>query len=169
MPTIIPGVRSDETVSIWWLPTLADPTAPKVSELTGATAVKLECLLSSAPDFSSSVETGKIKRLCSSVPREVAGSRSYSIGDLTLAYDPQSMATALSKGYVALAEGATGYFVLRSGVHVDTAPAALQLVDVWAGTVSTRDKLPPEDNDELKAKVGVTGALRIVENQALVA
>lgn len=151
------GVASDETVRIWWVPTLANPSAPTVAELTAATAVDLTCLLTEnwGPDYS--VEVAEIKRMCSKTATQRGGAVTYTFPDFIFAYDVQSLATAdINKAYAVLVQGAVGYIVLRFAVDVATAPTVADKVDVWNGQVTAGPlKLAPEANSELKAKSSV--------------
>lgn len=169
MPTIIPGVASDETVSVKFVQTLADPAAPKLTELNAASAVQLECLLTEnfAPD--ASADTTQIRRMCSKQTQERAGTVTRTIADLVGAYDPQDLAAPISKAYAALAPGATGFLVVRWGIHVDTAWATGDLVDVFPVEIAFRAKMAPEQSSELKfkAKPLVTGT--VVEDVPLAA
>jgi hypothetical protein len=61
VPTIITGVASDETVSVKWVPTIADVNAPKLAtEINAATSVTLECLLTETFSPDASVEVGEV-------------------------------------------------------------------------------------------------------------
>lgn len=155
MPTIIPGVASDETVSVKWVPTIADPTQPKLAtEINAATSVDLTCLLTEpwGPDYS--VAVAEIKRMCSKVATQRGGAITYTFPDFIYAYDSQALATAgINKAYAALVQGATGFIVVRYGKQVDTAWAVGDKVDVWNAQITAGPlKLIPEANSELKAK-----------------
>jgi len=169
MPTIIPGVASDETVSVKFVQTIADVSAPKLTELNAVSAVQLECLLTEnfAPD--ASADTTQIRRMCSKQTQERAGTVTRTIADLVGAYDPQDLAAPISKAYAALEPGATGFLVVRWGVHVDTAWTVGDLVDVFPVEIAFRAKMAPEQSSELKfkAKPLVTGT--VTEDVALAA
>ena len=71
-------------------------------------------------------------------------------------YDPQDMEAPVSAAYAALTDGATGYLVERRGVHVDTAWAAGDLVRVIPVEVANANPAPPEDDNELQARIAFT-------------
>lgn len=172
MPTIVAGIASDETVSVKWVPTIADPTAPKLAtELNAATAINLECLLTEIFAPNASAEVGEVRRMCSKQVQQRGGTVTLTIEDLIYAYDPQGLATLpINKAYAALVQGAKGFLVVRWGKHVDTAWAVGDKVDVWPVEISYGPiKLAPEANTELKAKSGVLVTGTVQQDKAIVA
>lgn len=171
MPTIIPGVASDETVGVSFVTTIADPAAPKLAtEVNAATSVKLECLLTEMFSPGASADVGEVRRMCSKTVQQRGGTVTYTIEDLVYAYDPQGANTLpINKAYAALKPGTKGYLVVRWGKHVDTAWATGDKVDVWPIEVSYQTKMAPEANSELKAKSGVLIVGTLSEDVALVA
>lgn len=172
MPTIIPGVASDETVSVKWVPTISDPTAPKLAtELNAATAIQLECLLTENFSPDASAETGEVRRMCSKQVLQRGGTVTLTIEDLIYAYDPQGLAAApINKAYAALVQGAKGFLAVRWGKHVDTAWAVGDKVDIWPVEISYGPvKIAPETNSELKAKSGVLVTGTVQADKAIVA
>jgi len=172
VPTIITGVASDETVSVKWVPTIADVNAPKLAtEINAATSVTLECLLTETFSPDASAEVGEVRRMCSKQVQQRGGTVTLTIEDLIYAYDPQGLVSAaINKAYAALVQGAKGYLVVRWGKHVDTAWAVGDNVDVWPVEISYGPvKLAPEANSELKAKSGVLVTGTLASDKALVA
>lgn len=171
MPTIIPGVASDETVSVKWVPTIADPTAPKLAtELNATSAINLECLLTENFNPGASAEVGEVRRMCSKQVQQRGGTVTLTIEDLIYAYDPQGLATApINKAYAALVQGAKGFLAVRWGKHVDTAWAVGDKVDIWPVEISYGPvKVAPEANSELKAKSGVLVTGTVAQDKAIV-
>lgn len=157
MPTVLDGVSSNETVSLRWVKTIADPTAPSLAtEINAVSSVALECLVVGNFDIDFSVDRTQLRRMCSRQVRERSGPVTYSIQDLFVVYDPQNLAAPVSKAYAALQDGETGYLVERRGVHVDTAWAAGDLVRVIPVEVANANPAPPEDDNELQARVAFT-------------
>lgn len=172
MPTIITGVASDETVSVKWVPTIADVNAPKLAtEINAAPSVTLECLLTETFSPDASAEVGEVRRMCSKQVQQRGGTVTLTIEDLIYAYDPQGLAAApINKAYAALVQGAKGYLVVRWGKHVDTAWAVGDKVDIWPVEISYGPvKLRSEANSELKAKSGVLVTGTVATDKALVA
>jgi len=170
MPTVLDGVASNETVSLKWVEDIANPAAPSLAtEINAATTVTLECLLTQTFSPDATVEKAQLRRMCSRQVRERNGAVTRTIADLIGVYDPQDMAADVSKAYAALSPGATGFLVVRWGVHVDTPWAAGDLVDVYPVEIGYRAKIAAADNDELQFKAGVSIIGEVEEDVALVA
>ena len=170
MPTVLDGVSSNETVSLRWVETLANPLAPKLAtEINAASSVALECLIVGQFDIDFSVDRTQLRRMCSRQVRERSGPVTYSIQDLFVVYDPQDLAAPVSKAYAALTDGAQGYLVERRGVHVDTAWAVGDLVRVIPVEVANANPAPPEDDNELQARVAFTVIGEVEKDVAVVA
>jgi len=170
MPTVLDGVSSNETVSLKWVETLANPAAPDLSsEINALTSVTLECLVVGGFDIDFSVDRTQLRRMCSRQVRERSGPVTYSIQDLFVVYDPQDLAAPVSAAYAALTDGATGYLVERRGIHVDTAWAAGDLVRVIPVEVANANPAPPEDDNELQARVAFTVIGEVLKDIAIVA
>lgn len=170
MPTVLDGVSSNENVSLRWVETLADPSAPKLAtEINAASSVALECLIVGSFDIDFSVDRTQLRRMCSRQVRERSGPVTYSVQDLFVVYDPQDMTAAVSKAYAALSDGNAGYLVERRGVHVDTAWAVGDLVRVIPVEVANANPAPPEDDNELQARVALTVIGEVQKDVAVVA
>lgn len=170
MPTVLDGVSSNETVSLKWVETLANPSAPDLStEINAVSSVALECLIDGGFDIDFTVERKDLRRMCSRQVRQRSGPVTYSVQDVFVVYDPQDLAAPVSAAYAALTDGATGYLVERRGVHVDTAWAVGDLVRVIPVEVANANPAPPEDDDELKARVAFTVIGQVLKDVAIVA
>jgi hypothetical protein len=149
------SIPSDGTVSLRWVPTIADPTAPKLSELTAATALALECYLKENFNPDGTSEDVEDRRMCSKQVFQRGGMITYTIDDLIAIMDPQNQESDSNKAYAALAPGATGFLVARWGIDLegDEAEWAVgQIVDVFPVEIGHRVKLQPEANSQLKFK-----------------
>lgn len=170
MPTVLDGVSSNETVSLRWVESIATPTAPSLAtEINAASSVALECLVTGQFNIDFSVDRTQLRRMCSRQVRERSGPVTYSVQDLFVVYDPQNMAAPVSAAYAALTDGATGYLVERRGVHVDTAWAAGDLVRVIPVEVANANPAPPEEDNELQARIAFTVIGEVQKDVALVA
>ena len=170
MPTVLDGVSSNETVSLRWVETLADPLAPSLAtEINATSSVALECLVVGNFNIDFSVDRTQLRRMCSRQVRERSGPVTYSVEDLFVVYDPQDLAAPVSAAYAALTDGATGYLVERRGVHVDTAWAAGDLVRVIPVEVANANPAPPEDDNELQARIAFTVIGEVQKDVAVVA
>ena len=170
MPTVLDGVSSNETISLRWVESIANPLAPSLAtEINAASSVALECLVVGNFNIDFSVDRTQLRRMCSRQVRERSGPVTYSVQDLFVVYDPQDMAADVSKAYAALTDGASGYLVERRGVHVDTAWAAGDLVRVIPVEVANANPAPPEDDNELQARVAFTVIGEVQKDVAVVA
>lgn len=157
MPTTVPAATSsDGNFRLWWVTTIATPTAPKVAtEILAASSVDLTCYLKEPWGASTSVEQVEDWRACLRTVLATPGTSKTELQDLIITHKVQVAADVANKAYAALPKDAQGFLVARYGIDVDTAPVATQIVDVFPVTVASRDKLPIERNSQLKAKVTV--------------
>ena len=170
MPTVLDGVSSNETINLMWVKTIVDPTAPSLAtEIKAASSVAIECLATNQFNIDFSVDRTQLRRMCSRQVRERSGPVTYSVQDLFVVYDPQDLAAPVSKAYAALQDGETGYLVERRGKHVDTPWAAGDLVRVIPVEVANANPAPPEDDNELQARVAFTVIGQVHKDVALVA
>jgi hypothetical protein len=115
-----------------FVPTIADPTAPKLStELNAAGALdvtKMFFASSARPDASANMAKAE-RRLGDVESFEFVGETSYTLGEVRYSFNPQG--AALSTGVQAfekLPQGTTGYLVRRLGINRDTDLAVGQFV-----------------------------------------
>lgn len=121
----VSAVDQSGNTTIWWVPTIADTAAPKVSEIGAANAFRVT--YSFTPDgwgLTGSQEKKADDRLTLDQTLEALGK---STASLTLKYVDS---TAANSAAVLLAEGTLGYFVERRGVSNATLVAAGQKVRV---------------------------------------
>jgi hypothetical protein len=153
MPVTFPtGVSARGNDSVIWVPTLADPSAPTVTELTSASAVNLSCALIG---FSPSVEQATFTdtRLCSKQTFNRLGSATYSIDTLNYVYNPQAVGGASpdpdNVAYDALTAGQNGYFVHRRGLDAQSVDvAADQIVNVYPVELGAQSDVPLDPTAE---------------------
>jgi hypothetical protein len=145
-PTFPTGVSARGNDSVIWVPTLADPAAPTVTELTGASAVNLSCALIG---FSPSVDQGTFTdtRLCSKQTFNRLGQATFSIDTLNYVYNPQTAgetpADSDNIAYDALQPGLTGFFVHRRGLDAQTVDVlADQKVNVYPAELGAQSDVP---------------------------
>lgn len=157
----IPSTPADGNVKVVWVPTIADPDAPTVTEVTGGTVVDVSCYLTGSgwnPGLSEQTVTDD--RLCSTETFEQMG---RSQRTLAVQYIDNPTSATDNDAFEAFVPGTTGYFVVRRGEAYDTALAAADVVDVWPVTAGQYSPLPPEANSVLKVdqKMFVTARVRI--------
>lgn len=127
------GVSTLGNETLIFIPALADPEAPTVLELTGASAINLSMAVRG---FNASADQGVVQdvRLGSTDRGEIPGAVTPSIDDVVYVYDPQDVGAASpdSIHYDTLKKGTVGYLVDRRGLSRETvAVAAAQIVDVY--------------------------------------
>lgn len=154
------GVSSNGTVTVTWVPTLADPAAPTVAEITAGTDIS--CYLTTTGlGLSVDQTTTTARRLCSKDDYTIGGSKTWTLSDLQYVWDPQSLYTDTNDAYVALAPDSVGYLVIRWGKDAEEAAAAGDVVDVFSVTLQDQIPQTPEANSELYVNqpVIVSGAV----------
>lgn len=155
----IPSTPADGNVKVVWVPTLADPTAPTVAELTAAGVVDVSCYLT-ADGWSPGMDEQVISddRLCSVQTFEQPGRSSRT---LSVKYIENPGSATDNKAYTTFTPGTSGFLVQRRGKPFDTAFAAADVVDVWPATTGKYDPQPPEANSVLKVaqKMFITGTV----------
>lgn len=163
----IPSTPADGNYKVVWVPAIANPDAPTVSEVTGGTAVDLSCYLTAdgwTPGLSEQVITDD--RLCSVETFEQVGRAART---LAVRYVVNPTDTVNNKANDTLVPGTDGYFVTRSGKAFDSALAAADKVWVWPVTPGQYNELPPEANSVLKQEQKMFVRARVRANVAIAA
>lgn len=136
---------TDGNIKVAFVPTIADPSAPTVTELTAGT--DLECLITAdGLNLSVDEETISVPKLCDTVNSEAPGRATYS-AELTLVRkdtDTEDVAWAT------LLRGTKGYLVLRYGKPATTDYATADKVIVFKGAWGERKLQQPEANNAVK-------------------
>lgn len=153
-----------------YVPTIADPSAPTVAELTGASVLDLSCYFY-AETGRPSQTTNRVtrpKRVCDTVTFEQIGDTTYAGGDALYALDPQAAPASEGKdAYETLPEGTTGFLVRRLGVDVDTAITAGDYVDVFPAEFGPA--MPTTTGDAEAAEVAAMQAFAITAQPTFLA
>lgn len=145
-----PGVTAEGSVSVLWVPVIADPAAPKPTELTATGALNISCYLTKDGfGVTSEQETSTDERFCSKQVFETLGKIKETFDDLVYVYDSQNPASLTHKAYVTLAPGSKGYLVIRWCKDNETAIAVGDVVDVYPVAMGTQTKRKPEANSNL--------------------
>lgn len=138
------GVVTQGMASLWFLPAIANLTAPKVlvSEFSAASAINLTGMIEGFgvnADQSSGTDVRYGSTQVYQIPGRVTLSPS---GTLNYVYDPQNPTSATYGAYLGLKLNTKGYLVNRLGVAVATAPAATQTVDVYPVQFGDQTRAP---------------------------
>ena len=127
-PTRPKGVKAYLTDKWVWVPTLANPAAPTVSELTGASSLDVTLMFyqsSAKPGSSTNMATAP-KRVGDGQSYQFVGETQQTLGEMRYAFDSQSSTGSDGrKAFEKFPEGATGYLVRRRGKN--------RLLDIIAG------------------------------------
>jgi len=117
-----------------FVPTLASPSAPTVTEITGASSLDITNIIfadSGQPSQSTNRVTAN-RRWGTTTTHEFIGDTAYTGGDMTYALDPQAVAASDGKKlWEKIPAGTTGYLVRRLGVSRSVTPTVGQFVDVF--------------------------------------
>lgn len=168
------GVNAQGAVKVVWVETLTDPTAPSLAQINAATSLDVSLMLYEGgwqPGVNSNKVTAK-RRLGSRKQYEKFGTTTDTLADLQYQFDPQSAPGSDGrKAYEKFAEGATGYFVERLGLAIETDMAVGQRVNVYPVVLGPKST-PVDTADEaaeiqITQPVGITGATRL--DKAIVA
>ena len=157
------GIDAQGNAALWFLPAIADPTSPTVSEFTAG--VNLSCAIDGFSAPSEQASTNDI-RYCSTQQFETPGRVTTTIDPINYVFDPQEPDNAIEyKHYNTLVAGSRGFLVNRLGMDVNTAPLAGQYVDVYPVTagVQARQAIDPSaEGAKIKVtqKFFVTGPVR---------
>lgn len=168
---IPPGVDSDGADLVAWVPTLANPAAPTVAELTAPAAVLIACYLTGTFEPTADTETNEDKRYCSPETSETPGKTKFAISDIEYIADPQNPASQSNKAAETLVDGLSGYFVRRMGKDVEANPAfeATDVVEVYTATLGPQIVLPGESGQKVRIRQKVMNVRRTAYNYPLAA
>lgn len=138
MATVPPSRPVDGQLTVWWVPTIADTSAPKVAEITAG--VDITCYLSDTKvGVSKEQTTIPDRRMCNTTALQIPGSGTATADDITYIYDPQAVdAAPMNLAFDELVEGSVGHYVVRRGVAYGTAASAGQQVEVQSATNGVR-------------------------------
>lgn len=158
LETVPAGVVSDGNGLVLFVPTIANPAAPTVAELTAGTVKKITySITGDGYKHDTTVNTVVAERLTLAQAIQYDGTVTDDL-EITFAYTN----TVGDVVRLALPQGTTGFIVERWAVPNDTAIAAAQLVDVIPIKASIQRKNAPAKNQELtrSLKLNVTGPVQ---------
>lgn len=153
-----PAVDQTGNLTIWWVPSISDVTAPKASTEIGATgSFRLTySFTEDGWDFDASQAKNPDGRLTLKQPLESLGTSKVSLK--TLKYVES---TAAGSANVVLVEGTSGYFVERAGVPNSTLAAASQKVRVIPATLGKQMPGPRDGSGKFTVvqEVAINGVI----------
>ena len=161
--TVPPGLKAEGNSKVAFVLTIANPSAPTVAEVTAASGVDISFfLMAGAFQPNQEQARGDDRRYASKQVFQTLGRKNASIADIRYIADPQAApGTANNKAMEVLAEGQTGFAVVRYGLDAETVDfTAAQKVDVWPVICGVQNKTPLAEDDEF-AKITITQALAV--------
>ncbi|MDF1705014.1 MAG: hypothetical protein P1U38_09595 [Aeromicrobium sp.] len=141
-PVFPPGITVRGNVKLAFVTTLADPTAPKLTEINAGSSVDISCMLAT-DGWKPALEQNKgnvPRRVCSKNDREVLGAEKYTFPNLHYSNNPQGEDGSPGvKASETLVPGTTGYVVERLGLDsIEDDFAIDDYVNVWAITLGAQ-------------------------------
>lgn len=166
IPTSIPA---DGSVKVLWVPTIADPDAPTLDELTDTGVIDLSCYLTDdgyAPAIDEQVSTDN--RLCSRQTFEQPGRFTYTL-NLTYVYQGQDLSAPDNRAFATLRPKEAGNVVSRWGADYELPIELGDLVEVWPATCGQQMKQAPEANGRLRLMQRIFITSLVTKDVAVVA
>ncbi|HET8614290.1 MAG TPA: hypothetical protein VFL94_02110 [Actinomycetales bacterium] len=155
-----------------WLfvPAIADPDAPKVTEINAGGGLDMSCYFytdSGRPDVSQN-RVQAPQRICDTEQFESLGSASWTGGDALYAVDPQgATGSDGKKALETLPEGTTGFLVRRFGIQVDDDVATGDFVSAfpveWGVVLDTTEGDGEAAEVAIKQAYAITGRPSILK------
>lgn len=137
------------TTKIWFVPTIADPSAPTSAEVTAGD--DLTGQLAEITGFNFSNNPIDTPDMASAFVGKIPGEDTTDNSDLTFYEDDSSNPIS-----TALAKGTTGYVVIFPAGIAGATPAAADVADVWPAIVASNSRQYTADNEAAKYQVMFT-------------
>ena len=154
-----PSVPVDGMLNITWVATLADPNAPKLTEIAAVSSFNMTCYLTKDGSFKDAAEQAKFidARACTTEEWDMLGATKRSLENLVYVYTPQAaLAAPTNAAFEKLAPGGVGYFIVRRAVAYETALAIGQFVSVWGVILGSRHEVGDTTNAVFKMSQGIS-------------
>jgi hypothetical protein len=166
--TAVPGVVAAGRVPVWIIPSAlvaADPVEGGVysialADLTDPTTVKIDCHMDAGDMSVTRTPTTKSRqRLCQIVAENTVTGETI---DITISgvYDQQeAMSAEVNEAYSALPEEELVYVAVAYGWDSSVTPTTATVIDLYKGTVQSRDKnFPTTIDEDLKFSAVLSGS-----------
>lgn len=158
----------DGAVLTLWVPALADPTKPKLSELTGTAALMLSCYWQKDKDltFEADTATEEDNPACLRDTVRRQGRTTWTAEAIEARYDPQNPESIANKAYMTLGEDLSGFIVQRIGKYVEDFPviAAGDIINVFATTLGKQVPLRQEENGKATFRQALFDVRRVAKD-----
>lgn len=150
---IPPGITSMGMVSVYWVDAIADPSVPKLTEVTSPTAaLDIGCYITEWTVVDAEEEVIEDRRFCSKTVYGDFAEVKVTFDDLRYVIDPQHPDSITSKARAMLTEGKTGFLVLRWGKDNEEPLAVADIVDVYPAKLGRPVKQRGDGKSNLMAK-----------------
>lgn len=143
----VPATPADGNFAVWVVPTIADPKAPTVTELSAASRVDISCYIT-AGGYTDTLEQAAIadERLCDTFVAELPGRVTPSVEITFIDNTNSPLETTHNEAVEALEAGADYWIASRRGIAFDSLPTADQKVNLRRVIGGVHNPLPPEAN-----------------------
>jgi len=161
------AVSTNGTTLVTFVEAIANPAAPKVTEINAGTSLDLSCYLTGdGLTTETSENTTEDPRLCSKQIFEARGDYTDTM-EITYVFNPASPDD--DEARLALPAGTSGFFVIRWAVDSEDAVATADLVDVIPVEMGVQRKNTPTRNGvhKITQKPFITG--KVYRDVAVVA
>lgn len=148
--TLPVAITSDGNFKAFYTPTVADPTAPTVTECTSSSGFDATCYLTGdgwAPSTDESVVIDS--RACSRQTFEDLGRYTDKL-QVKYIYRQQDPTSPTNKAFTVWKRGTTGYLIVRYGTAFEPDVAAANIVDVIPITCDVQQKQTIAENEKQK-------------------
>ncbi len=159
-PVVPTSVQTNGTVRAVFVATLADVTAPELTEIAAVSSLDFSCYATgdglAAETSENNVED---PRLCSKAVFEAPGDTTDTL-EITYVFNPASPTN--NEAHLELTQGRKGFIILRWAVDSEDAWAAADIVDVYPVTLGAQRKNNPTRNSvhKITQKCFVTGPVQ---------
>lgn len=159
---------SDGAVLTLWVPTLANPAAPTLAELTGANALMLSCYWQKDQDpaWEADTATEEDNPACLKDTIRRPGRTTWTAEALAYRADPQNPESVANKAYMTLLEDLRGFLVQRHGKYVEDFPKieAGDVVTVWSALLGKQAFQRQEENGKVTVRQDIFETRRMAKD-----
>ncbi|WP_207760065.1 hypothetical protein [Bifidobacterium scaligerum] len=156
--TPVPSTPIDGKVKTVFVPALANPAAPTVTEMTADSVIDISCYLTGDGwALTTGQDSIDDDRECSTQTFQQPGRKTTDNTTVTVIDNTNTEIEADSnKAVEAMQEGATGYFVRRRGKDFDVAFAAGDKVSVFPVKFGEKQPVATEANSVIRSTIPFT-------------
>ena len=156
------GINVAGKVSLYFVPAIANTAAPKLTEMNAVASVNLSKIVY-AWDPNGAQAVSDRSHYGSKTAGKSLGRTTYDPAELEYDDNPQGAGVAAEYAHLGkLTPGLTGFLVDRRGIHIDTALAAGQKVDIYPCVLGKQIPMAAVGTNDgetlrLHQKIAITG------------